>query len=152
MQRNLSSSGRILLVESDAPFRRSLENGVKRAGYSFDSCSTCEQARRLAKTFRYDVGVVEYHLRDGNGARLVAELKTGQAILGAVLISFYDFEWISRDVVPVADEFLKKPFDLSDFERILKSLITTVRSPALLQGCSSSLDQAPAPILREGVL
>ncbi|MEJ5349452.1 MAG: response regulator [Desulfosoma sp.] len=152
MQRNLVSSGRILLVESDAPFRRSLENCVKRAGYSFDSCGTCDQARRFVQTNAYNLCVVEYHLRDGNGARLVAELKQVQATLRAVLISFYDFEWISRDVVPVADQFLKKPFDLHDFERVLKSLTTMVHAQALMRGLSSSLDQAPAPILREGVL
>ncbi|MGQ9670148.1 MAG: response regulator [Desulfosoma sp.] len=152
MQRNLFSSRRILLVESDAPFRRSLENGVKRAGYSFDSCSTCDQARRLAEAFRYSVCVVEYHLRDGNGTRLVAELKNAQANLRTVLISFYDLEWISRDVVPVADVFLKKPFDLLDFERILESLTSAVRSQALMRGISNTLDQTPAPILREGVL
>lgn len=152
MQRNLSSGARILLVESDAPFRRSLENCVKRAGYLYDSSSTCDQARRLATSRRYDLCVVEYHLRDGNGARLVEELKKVQATLRAVLISFYDFEWISRDVVPVADEFLKKPFDLLDFERILQSLAPTVHSPSSIRRLTSSLDQAPAPILREGVL
>lgn len=151
MQRNSFSSGRILLVESDAPLRRSLENGVKRAGYSFDSCSSCDQARRLARAFPYDVCVVEYHLIDGNGARLVAELKHVQATLRALLISFYDLEWISRDVVPVADVFLKKPFDLLDFERVLESLTSGVRTQALMHGITNVLDQTPAPILWEGV-
>ena len=152
MQRNLFSSARILLVESDAPFRRSLENGVKRAGYLFDSCSTCDQARQLAKARRYDLCVVEYHLRDGNGARLVAELKKVHATLRAVLISFYDFEWISRDVTSVADGFLKKPFDLLDFERMIHSMLAVVPSPVLFSRFSSSSDQVPAPILKEGVL
>lgn len=152
MQRNLYAGARMLLVESDAPFRRSLENCVKRAGYSFDSCSTCEQARQLAKSQRYDLCVVEYHLRDGNGAQLVAELKSVQSRLRAVLISFYDFEWISRDVAPVADGFLKKPFDLLDFERMMHSMMAAVPSPALFPGISGSLEQAPASILKEGVL
>ncbi len=152
MQRNLSSGARILLVESDAPFRRSLENCVKRAGFSFDSCSTCDRALQLAKSERYDLCVAEYHLRDGNGAQLVAELKGMHARLRAILISFYDFEWISRDVTPVADGFLKKPFDLLDFERMMHSMLAAVPSPALFAGISSSLEQAPAPILKEGVL
>jgi len=139
-------------VESDAPFRRSLENCVKRAGYLYESASSCDQARRLAKSKRYHLCVVEYHLKDGNGARLVEELKKDHADLRAVLISFYDFEWISRDVVPVADEFLKKPFDLLDFERTLRSLVPTVPSLAHTHETTCSLNQAPAPMLREGVL
>jgi DNA-binding NtrC family response regulator len=129
-----------------------VENGVKRAGYLFDSCSTCGEAWQLARARRYDLCVVEYHLRDGNGARLVAELKKVQAALRAVLISFYDFEWISRDVTPVADGFLKKPFDLLDFERVIHSMLAAVPSPALFSRLASSLDQAPAPIIKEGVL
>lgn len=152
MQRDFLSGARILLVESDAPFRRSLANGVKRAGYLFDSCGTCGEARQLGKSRHYDLCVVEYHLIDGNGARLAAELKAVHRTLRAVLISFYDFEWISRDVTPVADGFLKKPFDLLEFERMIHSMVAAVPSPALFPSLSSSVEQAPVPILKEGVL
>lgn len=152
MQRNLVSGARILLVESDAPFRRSLANCMKRAGYGFDSCATADEARQLARSRRYDLCVVAYHLRDGNGARLVAELKRMHGTLRAVLISFYDFEWISRDVTPVADGFLKKPFDLLDFERMMHSMVATVPTPALFSSLASSVEQGPVPVLKERAL
>ncbi len=152
MQRDFLSGARILLVESDAPFRRSLANGVKRAGYLFDSCGTCREARQLAKIRHYDLCVVEYHLTDGNGARLVAELKAVHRALRAIIISFYDFEWISRDVTPVADGFLKKPFDLLEFERMIHGMVAAVPSPALFSSLASSVEQAPALTLAERVL
>ncbi len=150
MKRNLSLVRRVLLVESEAPFRRSLEKCLSKAGYQVLSCGSCSEALRLASEAPFELAVSEYHLPDGNGAKLAQKLKEAHSVSRVVLISFYDLDSISRDVAAAADGFLKKPFDLVDFERMLQ-LVWKGPVVVELPRCVGGKDM-PASYLREGTL
>lgn len=107
----------VLVVEDDAPFRRSLENFLDRAGYTYYSCSNTRDALVLAETVRPGILIVEYHLPDGNGVTLLRNLMRIVPEAQRILISEYDFQAVSPKLadVPVGS-FLKKPFDVVDLE------------------------------------
>jgi len=107
----------VLLVEDDAPFRRSLENFLDRAGYTYYSCSNTRDALILAETVRPGILIVEYHLSDGNGVTLLRNLMQIVPEAERILISEYDFQAVAPNLadVPVGS-FLKKPFDVVDLE------------------------------------
>ncbi|MGA2403940.1 MAG: response regulator [Syntrophobacteraceae bacterium] len=112
----------VLLVEDDASLRRSLEKFLNRAGYAFDSCSTASQALSLAQRVPPHVVILEYHLPDANGPSLIEKLKLVAPETVAIVLSEYDFQAIADDLDRVKIEtFLKKPFDIVDFEAALHS-------------------------------
>jgi YesN/AraC family two-component response regulator len=66
--------------------------------------------------------IVEYHLPDANGVSLLEKLKRMVPEVAAILLSEYDFDAVSKDLVHVAvRSFLKKPFDLVELESALSS-------------------------------
>ena len=121
---------RVLLVEADAPLRRSLEKFLNQAGYAFESCSTACEALNLAGKFRHDVAISEYHLPDANCPSLIQKLKLLHPHSVAIVISRYDFQVVADDLDHVEIEsFLKKPFDLVDFEVALSAAFSKVSKP-----------------------
>ncbi len=113
---------RVLLVEGDAPLRRSLENYLERAGYAFHSCATAREALALVEEHRHTIAIVGYHLPDANGAGLLEKLLGVVPELATIILSEYDFQAIAEEVVRVkVGSFLKKPFDLVELETALSS-------------------------------
>ena len=112
----------VLIVEDDASLRRSLEKFLDRAGYAFHSCSTASQALALAQKAPPHVVILEYHLPDANGHSLIEKLKLVAPEAVAIVLSEYDFQAVADDLDRVKIQtFLKKPFDLVDFEAALCS-------------------------------
>ena len=122
----------VLLVEDDAPLRRSLEKFLNTAGYAFDSCSTAYEALELARKVRPDVVIVEYHLPDANGTSLLKQLMLNDPLISPIVLSEYDFQAVAQDLDHVdAGWFLKKPFDVVDIEHALSSACSSkARRPA----------------------
>lgn len=116
---------RVLIVEDDAPLKRSLEKFLNQAGYAFASCSTAREALAIAEKLRYDIVIVEYHLPDANGASLLEKLMLHAPKTAAIVLSEYDFQAIANELNRVEFEFyLKKPFDLVELETALTSART----------------------------
>ena len=119
---------RILLVEADAPLKRSLEKFLTSAGYSICDCADAREALAAAENFHPDIVICEYHLPDANGAVLVERLMRFLPDVVAVLISEFDFQSISPDFARSrVHGFLKKPFDLAELETVLTSSCCQVR-------------------------
>ena len=112
----------VLIVEDDASLRRSLEKFLDRAGYAFHSCSTASQALAHAQKAPPHVVILEYHLPDANGHSLIEKLNLVAPETVAIVLSQYDFQAVAEDLDRVQIQtFLKKPFDLVDFEAALRS-------------------------------
>ena len=117
----MRSENLVLLVEDDAPLRRSLEKFLNTAGYPFRSCSTAAQALALAQSAAPRVVILEYHLPDANGCSLVKQLNLVDPQIVAIVLSEFDFKAVAGDLDRVKIQtFLQKPFDLTDFENALR--------------------------------
>ncbi len=135
----------VLLVEDDASLRRSLEKFLNQAGYAFESCSTASQALALAQKTPPHVVILEYHLPDANGPSLIEKLKL-IAPAAAIILSEFDFQSIADDLDRVKIEmFLKKPFDIVEFE-------TALRSACAKTGGSPTRGECLPEVRLEGVL
>ena len=144
MKADAKAGKRILLVESEAPLRRSLENFLRTGGYSFRSCSSGCDALKLAREFRPHVAVVEYRLPDACGMRVIDELMRKRLALSAAVIAEYDFQWLARDFARSNVEcYLKKPFDPVELESVLRTCCLKVEMfspnvPMTCEGCPPS--------------
>ena len=108
---------RVLLVEAEAPLRRSLEKFLERTGYTFVSCSSAREALLLVEEFHPDVVIAEYRLPDSNGVALLEKLKLIVPRAAMIMISEYDFQTVVRELARVdVRSFLQKPFDLAELE------------------------------------
>ena len=120
----------VLLVEDDAPLKRSLEKFLNQAGYAFDSCSTARDALALVEKHNHDVVILDYHLPDADGAKLLEKLTLVAPTVSAIVLSKYDFQVIANDLDRVKiGSFLKKPFDLVELESALSSACSKASKP-----------------------
>jgi len=127
----VEAENRVLLVEDEAPLRRSLEKYLERAGYAYDSCSTAREALVLAEKYHHDIVIAEYLLPDANGTVLFEKLMRIVPHVATIMISEYDYRVIAKDLVRVnVRSFLRKPFDLVDLETALSSARSKV-SPSV---------------------
>ena len=112
----------VLLVENDASLRRSLEKFLNQAGYAFSGCSTAAQALALAQEATPDVVIADYRLPDANGCSLIEKLNLFAPEAVIIVLSEYDYQTLAGDLCRCRIRtFLKKPFDLVDFEAALCS-------------------------------
>ncbi len=146
---------RVLIVEDEAPLRRSLESFLSRAGYSFISCATAHDALMLAENIRPDIVISEYHLPDGNGSTLFEKLMRIVPGAAMIMISEFDFQVIASDLLRVnIQSFLKKPFDVVELETAL----SFARSKASNAGVTIKwkrdlfLERVPASLIKQGTL
>ena len=151
---NVRVENLVLLVEDDASLRRSLEKFLDQAGYAFDSCSTASQALNLAQKVPPHVVILEYHLPDANGPSLIEKLKLIAPEAAAIVLSEYDFQAVAEDLDRVEFEtFLKKPFDLVDFEAALHSAYTKATNSMKAEWLpETELEGMPVSTLVQGTL
>jgi len=112
----------VLLVEDEAPLRRSLEKYLEGAGYAFDSCSNAREALNRVAKRRYDIVIAEYHLPDANGSTLLEQVKRILPDVEMIMIAEFDLQAVAADLSRVNVQwYLKKPFDVVDLETALSS-------------------------------
>jgi DNA-binding NtrC family response regulator len=145
----VTADNRLLLIEADPSLKRSLENYLKRFGYTFDSCATARDALILAAKNPYGMILAEYHLPDANGALLLNTLKSSFPAAVTILLSEYDHHVIAENLARTDIQFyLKKPFDLVELESVLSS--SCADSTQLIDNASCNQDDEtkgiPAPI------
>jgi DNA-binding NtrC family response regulator len=140
---------RVLLVEADAPLRRSLKKFLSLAGCAFESCSSACEALNLAGKIRHDVAILGYHLPDADCPSLIEKLKLLHPHCVVIVISRYDFQSVADHLARVKiDSFLKKPFDLADFELALSNAFSKVRQSVRKE--DRQPDSVPASIWTQG--
>jgi len=116
----VNAAARVLLVEDEAPLRRSLTKFLERAGYAFDSCTTVRDALVRAQNNAYDILIAEYRLPDANGTELLEKLKRTLPDITSIIIAEYDRQAVA-DALNRAGvgSYLKKPFDVVELESAL---------------------------------
>jgi DNA-binding response OmpR family regulator len=112
----------VLVVEAEAPLRRSLEKFLFRAGYACQSCGNAREALALAKSAHPEIVIAAYRLPDANGLSLADELKRNLPGVAVIVLSEVDYHVAAKaDSRANIRYFLRKPFDLSELEAALQS-------------------------------
>jgi DNA-binding NtrC family response regulator len=113
---------RVLLVEDEAPLRRSLTKFLERAGYAIDACTTVRDALVRAKHHAYEILIAEYRLPDEDAPELLRQLKRTLPEITSIVIAEYDPPVVADALNRVGvGLYLKKPFDVVDLEAALLS-------------------------------
>ena len=111
----MKQKGYILLVDDEDEFRDILKELLEDSHYHTTTAANAMRAREAAKNGKFDLVVLDIRLPDGDGIELLREFKQLDPDMGVIMMTGYDEVDNAVDAVRLgADDFLKKPFDLSE--------------------------------------
>ena len=115
---------KILLVEDEPGLQSAIVDCLLQGGYVCETAATYAAAYEKIKLYHYDCVLVDLTLPDGNGLDLVRTLKADGSVAGVLIISAraaLDDRLAGLELG--ADDYLVKPFHLSELNARLKAII-----------------------------
>jgi len=115
---------KILLIEDEPELRKSIKQFLYQEGYVVESADDYVKASEKASDYDYDCVLVDITLPGGNGLDIVRQLKKNNSKAGIIIISAknsLDDKIMGLDLG--ADDYLPKPFHLSELNARVKALI-----------------------------
>jgi len=115
---------KILLVEDEPALRTALLGSLKQAGYLVESAADFAQAEEKIMLYQYDCVLLDLTLPDGSGLDLLRSLKARNMAAGVLIITARDA--LDDKITGLdlgADDYLIKPFHLSELNARLRAII-----------------------------
>lgn len=119
---------RVLVIDDDAMLVRFLRRCLTQAGYDVHAALSAQQARRMAAELNPAIVLLDLMLPDGDGVTLCRELRAESDRLILVLSARRE---VADRVVLLdlgADDYLVKPFALSELLAHLRALSRRIRA------------------------
>lgn len=114
---------RILLVEDYAPLRRSLEQGLREAGFALDVSGDGEEGLWYATSNAYDAIVLDLMLPKLDGLTVLKRLRDGGNQTAVLILTARDgVDDRVRGLNLGADDYLAKPFAFEELLARLRAL------------------------------
>jgi DNA-binding response OmpR family regulator len=115
---------RLLIVEDEARIAEILTVALERAGFAVDAVNLCAEAREALALTAYDAVVLDLGLPDGDGIKLLADLRSGGNLLPVLVLTARDaVEDRVRGLDIGADDYLVKPFAITELIARTKALL-----------------------------
>ena len=120
----------LVLVDDDAPLRRSLQRAMERRGFQVYTADSLKAGMNLAHSIKPDYAVIDLRLEDGSGIELVKRLRELYPKVRVVILTGYGN--IATAVAAVkagAVDYLAKPADADDVINALLATGSTLPPP-----------------------
>lgn len=115
---------KILIIEDELSLLNSIQEYFKQEEFLCEGCSTFKDAMVKIQDFSYDCIILDINLPGGNGFTLLQELRKNKKVDGVIIISARDsIDDKIHGLGLGADDYLTKPFHLSELNARLKSLL-----------------------------
>jgi two-component system OmpR family response regulator len=115
---------RLLLVEDDSVLQDGLQRSFSQSGYAVDVMNDGEQAESVLTYQRYDAIILDIGLPKLDGFELLQRLRhRGNQTPVIILTAYDDVKYRVKGLDSGADDYLSKPFDLSELEARVRALI-----------------------------
>ncbi|MBS0524560.1 MAG: response regulator [Proteobacteria bacterium] len=115
---------RLLVVEDEARIAELVRSALLRDGFAVDVIGLCNDAREALATTPYDATILDLGLPDGDGLRLLKELRgRGNAVPVLVLTARDAVEHRVAGLDAGADDYLIKPFAMAELVARTKALL-----------------------------
>jgi len=115
---------KLLFVEDDRDLLKSLLFYFNDLGYTCEKAKSLEESIEKISLYKYDCVVLDLALPDGSGLELLKILKSRNIDIGVIILSAnsnLDDKLNGLDLG--ADDYLTKPFHLSELNSRIKSII-----------------------------
>src|SRR2546428_9284009 len=114
---------RILVVEDDARLQRSLAQALREEGYAGDTADAGDDGLYKAENYSYDAIVLDVMLPRLDGWEVLERLRRQQPTPVLMLTARDAHKDRVRGLDTGADDYLVKPFDLTELLARLRALI-----------------------------
>lgn len=114
----------ILLIEDERDLANSIAAYLSQENFHCEAVTTFDAATEKINLYSYDCIIVDIGLPDGSGLNIIRELKQNKSTAGIIVISArssLDDKVLGLDTG--ADDYLTKPFHLSELNARVKSVI-----------------------------
>ena len=119
----MTAGARILVVDDEAPIRRSLKVNLETRGYTVDTAETGEKATTAFENRRPDLLILDLLMPGMGGIDVVRKLRAVSTIPIIVLSAIGDEAQKVQALELGADDYMTKPFGMEElFARILSLL------------------------------
>ena len=143
---------RVLVIEDEADLRRALEQALREDGYAVDSAEDGETGLFKAKTWDYDALVLDIMLPEIDGWEVLSRLRSEKATPVLALTALDSVSDRVRGLDLGADDYLVKPFEVSELLARLRALIrrSTGNADSRLEIGDLLIDTASRTVKRAG--
>ncbi len=122
---------RILVVEDDSLLAQGLTRILSRAGHAVDQVENGLQADRALRTAPYELVVLDIGLPDIDGFEVLRRLRRRHAATNVLVLTARDaVEDRVHGLDLGADDYLTKPFSVTEFEARVRALLRRTSLPA----------------------
>lgn len=115
---------KLLIIEDEKLLSESISGFLEKEGFICETALTFDMAQEKINLYHYDCVIVDLTLPDGNGLNIIKELKNLDDQSGIIIISArsaLDDKITGLEIG--ADDYLTKPFHLSELNARIKSVI-----------------------------
>ena len=133
---------RILVVEDEAAIREMVALNLKRAGWDVLEAPSAERALELLHQAPCDAALLDIMLPGMDGLSLCETIRRDNADIGIIIVSAKGQEQDKiRGLSIGADDYITKPFSVSELIARVEALVRRVRRSASAEGRSAEPDQ-----------
>jgi len=115
---------KILVIEDEKELRKSVITYLSAEGYLCESAGSTKEAIEKIGVYDYDCFIVDIMLPDGNGLDIIKEIKNKGIEGGVIIVSAKNS--LEDRIVGLeigSDDYLVKPFHLSELNARVKSIV-----------------------------
>lgn len=119
---------KLLLVEDHDPLRQQLQNMLEKHEFVCEEASNFKQAIEKIALYEYDLIIVDINLPGGSGLEIIRKAKKDMPQTAIMIISARDAITQRIEGLEIgADDYISKPFDMSELLARVKSLMRRYR-------------------------
>ena len=115
---------KILIIEDEQALASSISQYLEEDGFLCEVAATYDEALQKSGSYEYDCILVDLTLPGGNGMDVIKKLKQNHSQAGIIIISAkYALENKIQGLDAGSDDYLTKPFHLSELNARIKALL-----------------------------
>lgn len=115
---------RVLLLEDEPELAEMLVTSFKRRGDGVDHAATVEEALAAISVQTYDALILDIRLPDGSGADVLRAVRQQGDNMPIILITGFPAKEDAAQLLDIGgDDYLRKPFDLSELHARLRAIV-----------------------------
>lgn len=115
---------KILIIEDEKELSQSIATYLKAENYLCEIAADLKTGMHMIESFDYDCVLLDISLPDGNGLKILEELKTENKVDGVIIISARNsIDDRIKGLNLGADDYLSKPFHLSELSARVAAVI-----------------------------
>lgn len=115
---------KLLIIEDEADLRNVILRYLQKEGYVCEIAGDFSEGFKKINNYEYDCVLVDLNLPKGDGMKLVSMLREDESKAGIIIISARNStEERIKGLEEGADDYLTKPFNLSELNARIKAVI-----------------------------